>query len=151
VSKKPWTATLATIETDITAQVEAMNDKVSERLGRLEKIADLLRTTLLWCWLKSLTLGLFMILGVTLGAWGLGHKLGNDIQELLAQRSELQQQVESLEQETADLKQTIARMQPETWGIRLVESEKGRFIVLPPGTEVKEDWILGENKVLKLE
>ncbi len=128
-----------------------MNDKVSERLGRLETKTGLLQTALLWSWLKAATVGLFVLLGAMLGAWGLSRTVSGDIQELLAQRTELQLQKESMEQEAVDLKQTIARMQQETWGIQLVVKKEGRFIVLPPKTKIETDWTVGENDAIKLE
>lgn len=142
---------LATIEADIAVQVQAMSEKIADGLGRLEKNTMLLQKALLSSWMKAATVGLFVFLGAALGAWGVSRTVSGDIQELLAQRTELQQQKEGLEQEAADLKQTIARMQQKTWGIQLMDTEKGRFIVLPPKTKIVTGWSVGEKDAIKLE
>ena len=39
----------------------------------------------------------------------------------------------------------------KTWGIRLLEDKNGRFIVLPKGSTIKNNWTWGDSPALKLE
>lgn len=47
---------------------------------------------------------------------------------------------------------TLFELKAETWGLRLEENDKGRFIVLPKGTRIdKRPWSVGNNPAIRLE
>lgn len=45
---------------------------------------------------------------------------------------------------------TLATLRSQTWGVRLHEGEKGRFIVLPDGMSTEANWIVGKNAAIRL-
>lgn len=135
---------LATIEADFAAKAEAMSETVSSRLERLERQTGRLQKTLVSSWLKSAALGACMMFGIALGGWGLSAMMSNHVQTLLSQTRELQQVKK-------DLEQTVSLLEHKTWGIRLLATEKGKFILLPPKASIKTGWTFGDNQAIKLE
>ena len=45
---------------------------------------------------------------------------------------------------------TLATLRSQTWGVRLHEGEKGRFIVLPEGMSTEANWTVGKNAAIRL-
>lgn len=45
---------------------------------------------------------------------------------------------------------TLAALRSKTWGLRLHEGEKGRFIVLPEGTSTEANWTVGKSAAIRL-
>ncbi len=89
-------------------------------------------------------LGMCLFVGMIAASWGLmlfiNHRLEslwNEIDELKGQRTELTN--------------TVNKLQVKTWGIRLLEDKSGRFIVLPKGSTIKNNWAWGDSPALKLE
>jgi len=56
----------------------------------------------------------------------------------------------SLELEIERQRKTVERLQQSTWGIRLQETPKGRFVVLPPGTLDRPPWRVGGRPAVRL-
>jgi len=54
------------------------------------------------------------------------------------------------EQKTA-MEKTVAQLQAQTWGLVLVESPQGRFIVPPMKSTLKPGWTIDKNPAWKLE
>lgn len=57
----------------------------------------------------------------------------------------LREERDTLQNDLADLKDTIqveeatlAEMKSKTWGLRLLENQDGRFIILPKGTQIEQ-------------
>jgi len=135
---------LATIEADINTKLGSMSEAISNRLALLESRTGTLQKTLVASWAKSTALGLCLLLGLTLGAWGLSATMSARILTLWSELRELQQS-------RADLEQTVSNLERKTWGIRLVAKDQGKFIVLPPKTSIKTGWTIGNNEAIKLE
>lgn len=64
---------------------------------------------------------------------------------------------ESLREERKTLKvaiqaeeATLAELRSKTWGLRLHEGEKGRFIVLPEGMRTESNWTVGKRDAIRL-
>lgn len=57
-----------------------------------------------------------------------------------------------LEEENAagEERETVERLQQSTWGIRLQETPRGRFVVLPPGTLDRPPWRVGGRPAVRL-
>ena len=70
-------------------------------------------------WLRPMTIGLSLFLGVLLGSWGLTRWLSSEIEILAARKIQLEVAIELQEE-------TLARLEGKTWGIRLHEDDKGR-------------------------
>ena len=85
-------------------------------------------------WLRSVTVGVCLFLGILAGSWGLTRWYANHIQSLIETRDALTRQVE---REQTRLDQLLA----QTWGVWLHEAEDGaRSIVLPRGTPLDNGW-----------
>ena len=78
-------------------------------------------------WLRSVTVGVCLFLGILAGSWGLTRWYANQIQSLIETR-------EALEIEIQEARQTIERIEQTTWGVKLVEVNGQRFAILPEST-----------------
>ena len=78
-------------------------------------------------WLRSVTVGVCLFLGILAGSWGLTQWLSSNIQNLLETRTALQIDIE-------EARQTIERIEQDTWGVTLVEVNGQRFAMLPEST-----------------
>ena len=88
-------------------------------------------------WLRSVTVGVCLFLGILAGSWGLTRWYANQIQSLIETRA-------ALEFEIQEARQTIERLKETTWGVVLHEEEQGRkFVVLPKGTLDYPPWTVG--------
>ena len=83
----------------------------------------------LWggAWLRSVTVGVCLFLGILAGSWGLTRWYANHIQSLIETRA-------ALEIEIQEARQTIERIEQTTWGVTLVEVNGQRFAILPEST-----------------
>ena len=95
-------------------------------------------------WLRSVTVGVCLFLGILAGSWGLTRWYANQIQSLIGTKAVLQ--VEIKEQ-----RQTVERLKETTWGVVLHEGEQGRkFVVLPKGTLDYPPWTVGGRPAVPL-
>ena len=93
----------------------------------------------LWFWIGSLSVAL--IVGLSLGSWGLGQWLSYSIQSHLKQRSALQADI-------AAQHATLRQIEAQSWGVGYLETETGRFLTLPPNSE--PGWKLGDKPAVRL-
>jgi len=63
----------------------------------------------------------------------------------------LQNEIQDLRDDKAALETTVAKLSERTWGLKLLENQDGRFIVLPPKTTPKTGWTVGKQQAVKLE
>lgn len=94
--------------------------------------------------LQGSLLGLAMILGLSFGCWGLMRWETNSILTLKQEREQLRSHIIILER-------TASQLEAKTWGLELSETEKGRFIILPPQTTPETGWTVGTRQAIKLE
>lgn len=87
-------------------------------------------------WLRPLTIGLSLFLGVLLGSWGLTQWLSSEFETLTARKIQLKVGIELQEE-------PLARLEGRTWGIRLHEGDKRRYVVLSRGAELDTRWTIG--------
>lgn len=101
----------------------------------------LVRRSLARLWFWSGSLGVALVVGVSLGSWGLGLWLTSSLERQLAERSALQAEI-------AAQHATLSQLEHQTWGVGYQETEQGRFLTLPPGS--KPGWQLGGRPAVRL-
>ena len=85
-----------------------------------------MRALLLKAWLRPLVVGLSLWLGICGGSWATMHWLSARIQARIETAAALDLDIE-------EARQTLARLETDTWGIALREIAGERFVVLPAG------------------
>ena len=108
-----------------------------------EEAVGRLRGMLLWGWLRPLVIGVVLSIGIFVGSWGAMQWLEWRIRSRIETKA-------SLELEIERQRETVERLQQSTWGIRLQETPKGRFVVLPPGTLNHPPWRVGGRPAVRL-
>ena len=108
-----------------------------------EKAIGRLRGMLLWGWLRPLVIGALLSIGICVGSWGAMQWLEWQIRSRIETRA-------SLEVEIERQRETVKRLKQSSWGIRLQETPKGRFVVLPPGTLDRRPWIVDGRPAVRL-
>lgn len=135
---------LSTIEADINASLGRMSKTISNSLSQLEEQNHRFQKTMLSRLSKFAMLGLSLILGVALGTWLLTVMTNKYI-------STLYDDITALRRQKKQAQQTLKALEQQTWGIQFLESERGRFIVLPQEMKIKTGWSLGESQAIKVE
>ena len=99
--------------------------------------------------LRRLTV-LYIALGVllSLGTWGANLAL---VQWQSSQIESLREESTQLEEEIADQRRTIERLNDKTWGVDLVEGNNNqKFVFLPKGTDAGRPFLHEGRWVVKL-
>ena len=121
---------------------------IQEKLGTLEESIASRCQTLSWTfgrkWLQVLLLGMALLMGAALGGWGVVSLLTNRVVVL-------QNEIQSLHASKAELENTAGQLEKRTWGLKLLENQDGRFIILPPKTSAHTGWTVGKQQAVKLE
>ena len=82
----------------------------------------------LWgAWLRSVMAGVCLFLGILAGSWGLTRWLSNNIENLIKTKAVIDIDIQ-------EARQTLDRLQTQTWDVKLVEVEGKRFAILPGST-----------------
>jgi hypothetical protein len=58
----------------------------------------------------------------------------------------LHQEIFPLQQQQARLEPTVQQLQAKTWGLDLLETPDGRYIILPPKATAKTGYIHNKNR-----
>jgi len=93
----------------------------------------------LWFWIGSLGVGL--IVSLSLGSWGLAAWLTSSIQRQLEVRATLQREI-------AAQQATLRQLAQQTWGVGYQETAQGRFLTLP--VDSQPNWQLGGKPAVRL-
>lgn len=121
---------------------------IQEKLGILEESIASRCQTLSWTfgrkWLQALLLSMALLAGMALGGWGVMTLFTHRIMAL-------QDEVQSLEASKAELESIAGQLEKRTWGLRLLENQDGRFIILPPKTSAHAGWTVGKQQAVKVE
>ena len=121
---------------------------IQEKLGTLEESIASRCQTLSWTfgrkWLQALLLSMALLAGTALGGWGVMAMLTHRL-------TALQDEIQSLNANKADLENTVGQLEKRTWGLKLLENQDGRFIILPPKTSAHTGWTVGKQQAVKLE
>ena len=102
-----------------------------------------MRALLLKAWLRPLVVGLSLWLGICGGSWATMHWLSTRIQARIETAA-------ALDLDIGEARQTLARLEPGTWGIALREIEGERFVVLPSGALAYPPWTVDTRPAVKL-
>ena len=98
----------------------------------------------LWVpWLRSVTVGVCLFLGILAGSWGLTRWYANQIQSLIETKA-------MLEFEIQEASQTLERIEQNTWGVKLVEVNGQRFAILPESTPKNSLGIMDGRPAVRL-
>ena len=154
-------------EQRIAAERQRHEDLIASELGKLgqsarESAARELRsiesdlaagtvrmgTLLRKAWARTLATALSLLLGISLGSWGLTQWLSFRVRTLM----ELETRIERQEL-------TLERLEAKTWGLDLHETNNGKYVLLPPGARVLDHnnrpaapaWTVGAQPAVKLE
>lgn len=98
-------------------------------------------------WARTLATAISLLLGISIGSWGLGQWLSYRVRTLV----ELEAQIEEREQ-------TLELLEEKTWGLDLREAGNGKYVVLPEGVLTldgrdrpqKAEWTVGGQPAIKL-
>ena len=102
-----------------------------------------MRALLLKAWLRPLVVGLSLWLGICGGSWATVQWLSTRIQARI-------QTAAALDLDIEEARQTLARLETDTWGITLQELEGERFVVLPAGALAYPPWTVDNRPAVKL-
>jgi len=121
---------------------------IREKLGTLEESIASRCQTLSWAfgrkWLQVLLLGMALLMGTALGGWGVVSLFTHKI-------IALQGEIQSLNASKVEMENTAGQLEKRTWGLKLLENQDGRFIILPPKATAKTGWTVGKQQAVKLE
>jgi hypothetical protein len=148
LTRQQFDALSESLRRSSTAALNTTEGAIQDALGRLEASIASRCQTLSWIfgrrWLQALLLSLALLLGVALGGWGM-------LAMLQSRATALQNEIQDLREDKAALEATVAKLSDRTWGLKLLENQEGRFIVLPPKTTPKTGWTVGKQQAVKLE
>ena len=128
---------LSTTETAIHNQLGKLEESITSRCTMLSR-------TFFLKWLQAFLLSLSILAGVSLGGWGLARLLQHQVMTL-------REEIEQIQADKTAMEATIVKLQRKTWGLELVENKDGHFIVLPPKTNLKTGWTVGNREAVKVE
>lgn len=95
-------------------------------------------------WLQVLLISMSILMGAGMGGWGL-------LTIAESKAAGLRQEIASLNNQKVVMENTVNQLEAKTWGLSLVESQQGRFIVLPKNSTLKPGWTIGPNHAWKVE
>ena len=148
LTREQFDALSESLRRSSTAALSTTEAAIQDALGRLEVSIASRCQTLSWAfgrrWLQALLLSLALLVGVASGGWGL-------LTMLKSKATALQNEIQDLRDDKAALEATVTQLNERTWGLKLLENQEGRFIVLPPKTTPKTGWTVGKQQAVKLE
>ena len=134
-------------ESSRSAAVNALRSIESD----LEAAIGRMRALLLKAWMRPLAVGISLFLGISIGSWGLTRWqlfwIRSQAETLAGQDLEIEEQA-----------RTLAQLREGTWGIRLHEGTRGKYVVLPKGAMRLDgndrpqlpEWTVGGQAAIKL-
>jgi len=148
LTRQQFNALSESLRQSSTAALRTTESAIQEKLGKLEENITSHCQTLSWAfgrkWLQALLLSMGLLTGTALGGWGVMTLLTHKVMAL-------QEEIQSLEASKAELESTAGQLKKRTWGLRLLENQDGRFIILPPKTSAQIGWTVGKQQAVKLE
>jgi len=148
LTRQQFTALGESLRQSSTAALRTTEAAIQEKLGTLEESIASRCQTLSWTfgrkWLQALLLGMGLLMGTALGGWSVVTLLTNRV---LA----LQGEIQSINASKAELESIASQLEKRTWGLRLLENQDGRFIILPPKTSAQTGWTVGKQQAVKME
>jgi hypothetical protein len=109
------------------------NDKLRITEAAMEAQVGRIQGLLWRSWIRSIVVGVFVLLGILGGSWGLTQWQSSRVERLVERQEALQHAI-------AQEQQALEQLQAQTWGVRLHEAEDGTRHVLLPSGALGEDW-----------
>ena len=106
---------------------QSVNDEMYIIVRDIKEHTRWMNAALWGAWLRSVVVGVCLFLGILGGSWGLTRWYANHIQSLIETKA-------MLEIEIQEARQTIERIEQDTWGVKLVEVDGRRYAILPEST-----------------
>jgi len=148
LTQQQFTALSESLRQSSTVALTTTEAAIQEKLGMLEaSIASRCQTlsrAFGQRWLQALLLSMSLLLGTTLGGWGVMALLSRKVMAL-------QDELQSLQANKAELESIAGQLEKRTWGLKLLENQDGRFILLPSKTSAQTGWTVGKQQAVKLE
>lgn len=148
LTRQQFNALSESLRQSSTAALRTTEAAIQEKLGTLEENIASRCQTLSWAfgrkWLQALFLSMAMFAGTALGGWGVVTLLTHKVMAL-------QDEIQSLETSKTELESTTEQLEKRTWGLKLLENQEGRFIILPPKTSAQTGWTVGKQQAVKVE
>ncbi|MDE0131235.1 MAG: hypothetical protein OXQ32_03095 [bacterium] len=130
-------AVLSNIESSMRRQAEEVRAGLRGPWRGIEQEAETLGKHLRRRWLIPLAVGLSLSTGISIGLWGVLWWLSEEVELQLHESTVLESRI-------WEQTKTLERLEGETWGVYLHETDDGdRFVVLPKGTRLNTDWTIG--------
>ncbi|WP_246197864.1 hypothetical protein [Solidesulfovibrio aerotolerans] len=148
LTRQQFDALSKSLQQSSTAALRTTEAAIQEKLGKLEEHIASRCQTLSWTfgrkWLQALLLSMALLAGTALGGWGVVTLLTHRVKAL-------QGEIQSLNVSKTELENTAGQLEKRTWGLKLLENQEGRFIILPPKTSAHTGWTVGKQQAVKLE
>lgn len=148
LTRQQFDALSKSLRQSSTAALRTTEAAIQEKLGKLEENIASRCQTLNWAfgrkWLQALLLSMALLVGTALGCWGVATLLTHRIMAL-------QGEIQNLNASKVELENTAGQLEKRTWGLKLLENQDGRFIILPPKTSAHTGWTVGKQQAVKLE
>ena len=148
LTRQQFDALSKSLRQSSTAALRTTEAAIQEKLGKLEENVASRCHTLSWTfgkkWLQALILSMALLTGTALGGWGVVTLFTRRIMAL-------QGEIQSLHASKAELESTVGQLEKRTWGLKLLENQDGRFIILPPKSSAQTGWTVGKQQAVKLE
>ena len=125
----------------------AVQRSIESDMEDLERTAGRIRTLVLRSWVRALAIAISLLLGISIGSWGLAQWLSFRVRTLV-----------ELEEQITEREQTLELLEEKTWGLDLHEGGNGKYVVLPEGALTldgrdrpqKTEWTVGGRAAIKL-
>lgn len=129
---------------DIHKYEQIVHRRLQETCEEVTQQTQYARKTLSQFWLAQICLTSILGLGFYAGTWGW-------IQYVSNQTKAMHRQQQSLSQEIENLQKSARLLQEKTWGVGLMETDNGKFVVLPETMRDEAQWTCGGQPCMKLE
>jgi len=130
-------AVLSNIESSMRRQAEEVRAGLRRPWRGIEQEAETLGKHLRRRWLIPLAWGLSLSVSIPIGLWGVLWWLSEKVETQLYESADLEVRI-------SEQTRTLERLERETWGVYLHETDDGeRFVVLPKGAILNTRWTIG--------
>ena len=142
-------------ESLITSELEKLGESARSAAGNalrsiesdLEAATGRMGALLMKAWVRALAIAISLLLGISIGSWGLTQWLSVRVRTLV----ELEGRIEEQER-------TLELLEGKTWGLDLHEGRNGKYVVLPQGVRMLDHndrpvvpvWTVGRQPAIKL-
>ena len=102
-------------------------------------------------WLIPAAVGLSLILGISIGSWGMMQYLSSRVEQKQQTLDYLEERIDSQVVEIKQQQQTLESIQKQTAGVTITQTDNGTFLTLPSYSTLTPGWQCQGKPCLKLE